>query len=342
MPKIYKRGFKEKITYENMYNAYLQARKSKRYKNDVILFSLRYEERLLSMCQKLKRGVYNFGKFKEFYVYDPKLRRILAAPFQDRIVHTWYVKEFIEKIFVPQFISTSYACIKGRGMHKCALDVKKALYNEFRKNKYAYVIKMDVSKFFDNIDRNTLFNIIKRKISDKDFLSFTERLLSSSSMYDKKEGISIPIGNYTSQMFGNIYLNEVDRYAKEVLKCKYYFRYLDDTCIICNNKEEANNILSKLICFYAEKLHLLLNKKTDIFPIKNGVNFCGYKISPYGYMNLRNKGKKRLIKKVKKIRYLLRNSKISINEAKQSLAGNIGYIKYANIDNLVNKYFYNS
>ena len=198
---------------------------------------------------------------------------------------------------------------------------------------------MDVSKFFDNIDRRILFEIIKKKVTDKEFLDFTLRLLDSSSMYDKKQGIGIPIGNYSSQMFGNIYLNEVDKYAKEVLHCKYYYRYLDDTCIICKNKEEAKNILSKLIIFYAEKLHLLLNNKTDIFPIKNGVNFCGYKITNKGYMNLRTKGKKKLIKKVKKVKELLKKGNITVQDAKISLAGNIGYVRYARVDELVDKYF---
>ena len=340
MQKMYKKGFIENITYEKMYKAYLCARKSKRYRKDVILFNLRYEERLLRMCDMLKSSNYKFGKFKEFFVYEPKKRRILAAPFEDRIIHTWYVLEFIEKIFVPQFINTSYACIKKRGMHKCALDVKRDLYNVGRKNKNAYVIKMDVSKFFDSIDRGILLDIIKKKVSDKAFLNFTVALLNSSKEYDKVDGISIPIGNYSSQMFGNIYLNEVDRYAKEVLKCKYYYRYLDDSVVICENKEKAKEILKKLNIFYNEKLHLRLNNKTNIFPIKNGVNFCGYKISCNGYMNLRNKGKKRLIKKIKSVKEKLRNGDISVNEAKVLLAGNIGYINIARVDGLVKKYFY--
>lgn len=340
MPKKFKNGFKEKITSENLYKAYLCARRSKRYRYDVIKFNLRYEEKLNLICDKLKKGIYNFGEFREFYVYDPKKRRILAAPFEDRIVHTWYVKEFIEKIFVPTFISSSYACVKKKGMHKCALDVKKAMYNMRKKYPESYVLKMDVAKFFDNIDRNILFNIIERKISDRNFLLFTSKLLNSSKKYDKKENISIPIGNFSSQMFGNMYLNEVDKYAKEKLKCKYYFRYMDDTCVICKNKKEARDILSKLTIFYAEKLHLLLNNKTEIFPIKNGVNFCGYKITCKGYMNLRNKGKKRFIKKIKKVRMLLEEGKITVNDVKKSIAGNIGYIQIANVDNLVKKYLY--
>lgn len=170
MPKKFKNGFKEKITYENLYKAYLCARRFKRYRYDVIKFNLRYEEKLNLICDKLKKGIYNFGEFREFYVYDPKKRRILAAPFEDRIVHTWYVKELIEKIFVPTFISSSYSCIKKKGMHKCALDVKKAMYNMRKKYPDSYVLKMDVAKFFDNIDRNILFNIIERKISDRNFL----------------------------------------------------------------------------------------------------------------------------------------------------------------------------
>ena len=340
MPKMYKRGFKESITYDKLYKAYIFARRTKRHRKDVILFNLRYEERLENICNKLKIGTYTFGNFKEFYVYEPKKRRILAAPFEDRIVHTWYVKEFIEKIFVPQFISTSYACIKKKGMHKCALDVKRALYNVSKKNKDAYVVKMDVAKFFDNIDRKILLSIIERKVKDKDFLEFTKKLLDSSSKYDKKENIGLPIGNFSSQMFGNIYLNEVDRYAKEKLKCKYYYRYLDDTCIICKNKDEARDVLFKLTVFYAEKLHLLLNNKTEIFPVKNGVNFCGYKISNKGYMNLRNKGKKKLIKKLKYLRYNLKNGSITVEETKRKLAGHAGYIGIANIERIVDKYFY--
>ena len=100
-------------------------------------------------------------------------------------------------------------------MHKCALDVKKAMYNMRKKYPNSYVLKMDVAKFFDNIDRNILFNIIKRKISDRNFLLFTSKLLNSSKKYDKKENISIPIVNFSSQMFGNMYLNEVDKYAKK-------------------------------------------------------------------------------------------------------------------------------
>lgn len=317
----------------------MHARRGKRYRRDVILYSMRIEEYLLNIRNKLLSGNYVFGTYKEFLVYEPKLRRILAAPFQDRIIHTWYVTELLERIFVPQFIDTSFACIKGRGVHRCVLEVKKRLYQANINFKSGYIIKMDVAKFFQNIDRSILMKIIERKVSDVAFLSFTQRLLNSSQEYDIQPGIGLPIGNFSSQLFGNMYLNEVDQYAKHVLKCKYYFRYLDDTCIICENKEIARDILFKLTCFYAEKLHLTLNKKTDIFPLKNGIKFCGYKIK-IGKMQIQNKGKKRLVNKLKKIRYLIKNDQITVEEASKSICGHVGYLKCANVDSLVKKYFY--
>lgn len=331
--------FKSQITYEKIYDAYIKARKGKRYRDDVIKFSLREEDYIESICYSLKNGIYKFGKYKEFYVYEPKKRRILAASFKDRIVHTWYVKNFIEKIYVPDFIETSYACISKRGMHKCAMRVKKDMYKISKIWKGAYIIKMDVRKYFQNIDKNILYEILEEKIKDKDFLDFTKELLKSTKIYDENEEKGLPIGNYTSQMYGNIYLDRVDKYATRVLKCKYYYRYMDDTCIIIENKEKAKEILLKLNEFYNKVLMLELNEKTQIFKIKQGVNFCGYKIK-IGKMYLRNKGKKRIIKKLKKIREMAENEKIDIEEIKRKLTGHIGYMKIADVKELVDKYFY--
>ena len=333
--------FKSKITYEKMYKAYMFARRGKNLREDVIKFSLRREDYIESICYKILNESYTFGKYKEFFVYEPKKRRILAAPFRDRIVHTWYVQNFIEEIFVPKFINNSYACIRKKGMHKCALKVKRDMFNINKKWKEAYVIKMDVRKYFQNIDRNILFEIITSKIKDIDgsFLRFTKKILNSSSMYDEVEGVSLPIGNYTSQMFGNIYLDQVDKYATYILNCKYYYRYLDDTCIIVENKEKAKYVLKKLKLFYNEVLKLELNEKTQIFKLSQGINFCGYKIK-IGRMFLRNKGKKKLIKKLKYIRKNIKIGKISIEEGVKSLAEHRGYIDIADKEKLVSKYFY--
>lgn len=144
------------------------------------------------------------------------------------------------------------------------------------------------------------------------------------------------IGNYTSQMFANIYLNEVDQYIKHNLKIKYYCRYLDDSIVIVKTKKEAKEALEKIRTFLKENLELELNQKTQIFKSKQGVNFCGYKINEYR-MKIRDKGKRKLKKKIKYLKYEIRNGNMTSKEAKKYLAGHMGYIKYANVNNLLEK-----
>ena len=147
------------------------------------------------------------------------------------------------------------------------------------------------------------------------------------------------IGNYTSQMFANIYLNEVDQYIKHELKVKLYFRYLDDSIILIKTKKEAKEILEKIKNYLKENLQLELNKKTQIFKNKQGVNFCGYKINEYR-LKIRDKGKRKLKKKVKVLKEKIKQGEITGKEAKKYLAGHMGYIKIANTYNLENKLFY--
>ena len=147
------------------------------------------------------------------------------------------------------------------------------------------------------------------------------------------------IGNYTSQVFANIYLNEVDQYIKHELKIKYYARYLDDSILIVRTKKEAKNALNQIKTFLKEKLQLELNNKTQIFKGKQGVNFCGYKINEYR-LKLRDKGKRKLKKKVKTLKRRIKTGEIDSKEAHRLLAGNWGYAKWANVYNLKKKLFY--
>ena len=158
-------------------------------------------------------------------------------------------------------------------------------------------------------------------------------------MYAQKREKGIEIGNYTSQIFANIYLNEVDQYVKHELKVKYYVRYLDDSILIVQTKEEAKKVLQLVRKFLKEKLELELNNKTQIFKGKQGVNFCGYKINEYR-LKLRDRGKRKLKLRIKKLKQKVKIGEITSHEAKRYLAGHIGYIKWADIYNLSNKLFY--
>ena len=195
---------------------------------------------------------------------------------------------------------------------------------------------MDVAKYFDNINKEILFNIIERKIKDEDLLWLINEIL-----YAQKREKGLEIGNYTSQMVANIYLNEVDQYIKHELKVKWYFRYLDDNVILVKTKKEAKEILEKIKIFLKENLQLELNKKTQIFKNKQGVNFCGYKINEYR-LKIRDKGKRKLKKKAKVLKEKIKQGEITSKEAKRYLAGHMGYIKIADTYNLENKLFYNS
>lgn len=284
--------------------------------------------------EKLKSKTYRHGGYTEFYVTEPKLRKIEKSRYIDRIVHRWIVDNFLEPAFMPQFISASYACIKAKGMHRAAIYVQTSMKHCKRIWKEYYILKMDVAKYFDNINKNILLKILQRKIKDKDLMWLIHEIL-----FAQKREKGLEIGNYTSQMFANIYLNEVDQYIKHKLKIKYYCRYLDDSVLMVKTKQEAKETLEMITVFLKEKLGLELNKKTQIFKNRQGVNFCGYKINEYR-MKLRDKGKRKLKKKVKHLKQEIKQGNITSKEAKKYLAGHLGYIKYANVNNLLNKIFY--
>ncbi len=161
-------------------------------------------------------------------------------------------------------------------MHKACIDLQKDMQHCKRIWKDYYILKMDVRKYFDNIDKDILYRIIARKIQDERLLKILKQIIYSTP---NKKGE--PIGNYTSQTFANIYLNELDQYIKNKLKCKYYYRYMDDMIVLTKDKQTAQKVLDKITIFLKEKLELELNSKTQIFKSKQGVNFCGYKINEY-------------------------------------------------------------
>ena len=177
-------------------------------------------------------------------------------------------------------------------------------------------------------------NILKRKVKEEKLLNLLEKIVYSNS---GKKGI--PIGNYTSQIFANIYLNELDQYVKHKLKVKYYFRYMDDALLFVKTKQEAINLLEEIRNFLKKELDLELNEKTQIFKSKQGVNFCGYKINEYR-LKIRDRGKKAIKKKVKFLTEEVKKGNISSKEANRYICGHLGYMKYANTRNLEKKLFY--
>ena len=325
MPKTIKNSFEQYLTYEKLMEAHKKSRKGKGYKKDIILFNLKQEEYIMWLYEQLKNKTYKHGGYTTFYVTEPKLRKIEKSRYIDRLVHRWLVDNFLEPAFSTQFIYHSYACLKNKGMHRACKYVQESMKHCKRIWGEYYILKMDIAKYFDNIDKGILLGIIKRKIKDKKLLWLIQEIL-----YAQPRNKELEIGNYTSQMFANIYLNEIDQYIKHILKIKYYCRYLDDSVVMVKTKKEAKEALEKIKIFLEQNLKLSLNQKTQIFKNKQGVNFCGYKIKEYR-LKIRDKGKRKLKKKVKQLKYEIRIGNLTSKEAKKYLAGHLGYIQIANI-----------
>ena len=333
MPRTIRNEFNKKLSYDSLMKAHKLSRRGKGYRKETIKFNLKQEDYIMWLYERLKTGTYKHSGYSIFYVTEPKLRKIEKSIYLDRIVHRWVVDNFLEPYFVPTFISTSYACLKNKGMHKACLDVQNTMKHLSRIWGEYYILKMDVRKYFQNIDKDILYRILNRKIQDTKLLWLLKEIIYSD---EGKKGLAI--GNYTSQMFANIYLNEVDQYIKHKIHCKYYFRYLDDSICMFKTKEKAKNALEKIKEFLAKNLELELNEKTQIFKNKQGINFCGYKINEYR-LKIRDRGKQKIKKKVKELRYRIKTGEISSKEARRYLCGHFGYIKYADAKNLAGKIF---
>lgn len=335
MPKTIRNDYYKKLNYDSLMKAHIESRKGKCLRKEIVLFNLKQENYIMWLYEKLKSKTYKHSGYSVFFVTEPKLRRIEKSKYIDRIVHRWYVDNFMLEYFIKSFCSSSYACIKNKGMHKACLDVQNTMKHCKRIWNNYYIIKMDVAKYFQNINKQILYKIIARKIKDENLLWLTREILYSNG---KEKGL--PIGNYTSQCFANIYLNEIDQYAKHKLKLKYWYRYMDDMIAIVKTKQEAIEKLAKIRNFLKENLDLELNSKTQIFKSRQGVNFCGYKINEYR-LKIRERGKKKLKKKIKHLTKQIKVGKMTSKEAQKYLAGHLGYINIANVKTLKNNIFYN-
>lgn len=326
--KIRKR-FYEALTFEKMLEAHERAKKGKMSKLGVLNFELNLETNIVNLVEQIKKGEYKTGKYRSFMVYDPKEREIKALPYIDRVVHQWYVEEFIKKYIVPKFIKDTYACIVRRGTHKAVYALQKYMKIANRQfDTSYYILKMDIKKFFYNINHQILFDIMKENIEDKKLLEFTKLLIDSDG-----EDIGIPIGNYTSQFFANIYLDKLDKFIKHDLKIDYYVRYMDDFVLLVRNKTSAKTIYNNIEKFLHNKLKLSLNSKSRYYPCAFGANFCGYRIWNTHRL-IRNRSKKIIKKKIIMWNDFYSDGKLTRKNYLLSFNSWLGHIKHANSHNL--------
>ena len=258
----------QRITeFNNLRSAYLKAVKGKRLTPSGILFDMDADSKLHEIQANLQEGKYKLGKYTQFKIYDPKERLITAAAFDERIIHH-AVMNILEPVFERQYIFHTYACRKGKGTHQ-------AIQYAVNKAKFCpYYLKLDIRKYFDNIDHHILKQMLLKIIKDKRCLILLFDIIDS---YEVESNKGLPIGNLTSQFFANLYLSSVDHFILEKLKPFGYERYMDDMLIFMSTKKEFDYLYSSILQFCYELLNLEL-KEPVYGACKDGIHFLGCKI----------------------------------------------------------------
>ncbi|MCL1997961.1 MAG: RNA-directed DNA polymerase [Turicibacter sp.] len=259
-------------SFRNLYNAHLRARRGKRAKVEVIKFELDLAQNLCTLQRQLQQKTYQPSEYKHFFVYDPKIRSIFAPDYADRVVQHCLCDNIIMPTLEPRLIHDNAACRLGKGTHFSIYRMTDFLRTHFRKHgANGYFLKCDIRKYFENIDHSVLKGKLQG-VFDENVHNLLCRIIDS---YAAAEGKGLPLGNQTSQWFALYYLDGMDRLIKERLQIRHYVRYMDDFVLLHHDKAYLRRCLEEIRRLLAD-LRLDLNEKTQIFPIKNGVNYLGW------------------------------------------------------------------
>ena len=308
--------YKEIISLENLEAAELIARKRKSKQQGVKLFDKDKDHYLSQLHEILKSKKYKTSEYKNFIIHEPKERIISKLKYYpDRIVHHGIMR-IMEPYFVRWFTADTYSCIKGRGVLKASMNLRKALLDL---ENTQYCLKIDIVKFYSNINHDVLKMQLRRKIKDNNLLDLLDEIIDSAP--------GVPIGNYLSQYFANFYLTGFDHFIKEQMSVKHYFRYADDIVILGKTKKELHVAFQKIVKFLGENLKLQVKGNYQIFKvIDRGIDFVGY-VHFHTHTLLRKTIKKGFARAVTK------------GKDWQVIAAYLGWAKHANTKNLIKKLF---
>ncbi len=266
--------FEKIASVENLLQAWQEFLPGKRYKPDVAEFSLRLVDHIFSLHRDLLHRTYRHGGYQAFNISDPKPRNIHKATVRDRLLHH-AVYRVLYPHFDRKFIADSFSCRVGKGTHK-ALDRFRRFGWQASKNntKTCWILKCDIRKFFASVDHEALLGILARDLGEGT-VWLARAVVSSFS--STRPGIGLPLGNLTSQLFVNVYMNEFDRFAKHRLRAHHYIRYADDFVIFSDDRARLEQILPRIRAFLFERLKLDLHPdKISILTLASGVDFLGW------------------------------------------------------------------
>lgn len=305
MSELYERF----CSFINLHEAYYKARKGKRSKASVASFEYNQEEEIIKLQEELVAKTWKPGAYTNFYIHEPKKRLISAAPFRDRVVHH-ALCNILEPDWERRFIYDTYANRKYKGTHRAVIRA-----NQFSK-KFKYVLQCDFEQFFPSIDHAVLREKIAAHLQDDELMEIVDLILQSGAgaqtesyqvkyfagddLFSANRPRGLPIGNLTSQFWGNVYLCAFDHFVKRELRAEGYVRYVDDFLLFANDKETLRHWKDKILK-RVSKLRLTLHEP-QIYPVRTGIPFFGFRLFP----THRRLKKKRGIAFQRRFRFLYR------------------------------------
>lgn len=280
---------------ENLFAAWREFRRGKRGKFEVQQFEYVLEDYIFQLRDDLVFGRYAPLPYTDFYINDPKRRHIHKAHIRDRVLHQ-AVFRVLYPLFDRGFIYDSYSSRVGKGTHAAVLRLETFLRKTSRNmRRPAFVLKCDIARFFDSVDHAILLSLLRGKIADCRAFCLVEQIVRG---FETTAGKGLPLGNVTSQLFANIYLNELDQFMKCTLRLWRFVRYCDDFAIVLDKKGDFPEIIRLLRSFLTGQLKLTLHsKKIIIRSYVQGVDFLGYVLRPY-HRTLRTRTKRRMLRRV--------------------------------------------
>lgn len=318
--------YEEFISSEHWHLAMEKALEGKKSLFSVKRFIAKGTNYIEELRQQVIDGTFKFAGYNTKTIYEPKERKLYIARLEERIYH-WACMILVERIFEPVFISDSYSCRKKKGQHQCSQKCMEIV------RRCKYVLQVDMSKFYPSMNQQLLKERLAWKIKDKKFLEAVYKIIDS--FHPNGEYVGCPIGNYSSQIFGNIYMTPFDYFVKETLGCKNYARYCDDGLLGSDDKNQLKEWKNKIVD-YVENVNKMRLSKVRILKTSNGVDFVGYVHFP-DHKKLRKRTAKRIAKRIMNTPKWIKTNKITLEQALGKVASAIGWCKHANSYGFVKK-----
>ena len=332
----------EKICdFQNLYKAHINSRKGKRKKTEIVKFEVNLARNLVIMHEQLLNKTYKMNGYYHFTIYEPKERDVFAAYYPDRVLLHCICDEVLTPLLQKRVIYDNVACQIGKGTHFAMTRLTKFMCEHYKTHgAQGYFLKCDVTKYFASIDHEILKKKLDKVLVDKDIKKLVFDFIESYETAGRP-GVGLPLGNQSSQWFAVYYLDQADRFIKEKLRVKHYIRYMDDLLLIHHDKQFLVDALKQIRMVVEGELKLELNGKTQIFPIRNGVEFLGWRfyITETGKVvkTLKAQSKLRYKRRLKGLQKEYATGKIELENVKNAIASYKGHLMHGHTYKLKQK-----